>query len=634
MTAVVLGLALAPVTSQSLVDEQMDLMALTRPPSPAFTTAQASSYDRASVAEGTDDWFANADAGHFVRSEQIRGRTEWVMAELKGPGALVRSWSANPTGVVRLYFDGEAEPRLTAPFADFLTGVALQQSGERAYVSARGYNNYWPFPYSKSLKITLENTDDPSKKPSTYYQFGYRTYPEGTPVISNLTKNANDANHTRLSRSTGLSKVESRGGLAVLGRKGSSGTISQFRLRVSPIDSMTPYDPFWLRRFILRIIVDGKTTVNVPLADFFASPLGGGEYETAIAGGTKDGFLVSRWPIPFSESYEFKLDGGPDRSFLSEIEVFTTSERSPWTLHAQWSKTRGNSRPFSDLEIVKLRGQGQYVGTVMQISNSDPAWWGEGDEKIWVDDEMFPSTFGTGTEDYFGYAWCDPNPFTHWYNAQTQAGTPGNFGHVMNARWHILDRIPFQQSLRFVMERWHWRDVPADYCTTGFWYAPAGTQEPHEVRYPDLAPLDVQPPAPEPGAMEGEGLPVLKLTGGNASHQGFWGLSSGEQLWWQQAKVGDELVLQVSIPEAGKYRVVANVCRARDYGKHHLWLGNIDLGVHDFFHSELNWEKQIWAEIALPKGSTTLRVVVEAPNPLAAPGNMFGLDYIKFERVD
>ena len=37
-------------------------------------------------------------------------------------------------------------------------------------------------------------------------------------------------------------------------------------------------------------------------------------------------------------------------------------------------------------------------------------WWGEGDEKFFVDGEKFPSTFGTGSEDYFGYAWCHPGP--------------------------------------------------------------------------------------------------------------------------------------------------------------------------------------------------------------------------------
>ncbi len=35
-------------------------------------------------------------------------------------------------------------------------------------------------------------------------------------------------------------------------------------------------------------------------------------------------------------------------------------------------------------------------------------WWGEGDEKIYIDENdlkrKFPSHFGTGTEDYYGWA--------------------------------------------------------------------------------------------------------------------------------------------------------------------------------------------------------------------------------------
>ncbi len=32
-------------------------------------------------------------------------------------------------------------------------------------------------------------------------------------------------------------------------------------------------------------------------------------------------------------------------------------------------------------------------------------WLGEGDERIGVDGEDFPSIFGSGTKDYYGYSW-------------------------------------------------------------------------------------------------------------------------------------------------------------------------------------------------------------------------------------
>ena len=47
-------------------------------------------------------------------------------------------------------------------------------------------------------------------------------------------------------------------------------------------------------------------------------------------------------------------------------------------------------------------------------------WWGEGDQKIFVDGESFPSTFGTGTEDDYGYAYGSNRPFAGPYHAQTE----------------------------------------------------------------------------------------------------------------------------------------------------------------------------------------------------------------------
>ena len=56
-----------------------------------------------------------------------------------------------------------------------------------------------------------------------------------------------------------------------------------------------------------------------------------------------------------------------------------------------------------DWNYVDIRGRGVYAGDTLVIHNSGQRWWGEGDEKIYLDGESFPSHFGTGTEDYYGY---------------------------------------------------------------------------------------------------------------------------------------------------------------------------------------------------------------------------------------
>jgi len=92
------------------------------------------------------------------------------------------------------------------------------------------------------------------------------------------------------------------------------------------------------------------------------------------------------------------------------------------------------------------------------------------DEKIYVDGETFPSSIGTGTEDYYGYAWCRPEPFSHPLIAQPTGR--GNFhpGMSVNMRYRILDAIPFNESIRVDIELWHWVKTTIDYSVTSYYY--------------------------------------------------------------------------------------------------------------------------------------------------------------------
>ena len=55
-----------------------------------------------------------------------------------------------------------------------------------------------------------------------------------------------------------------------------------------------------------------------------------------------------------------------------------------------------------DWVILATQGRGQFCGVMLDVWNPRGGWWGEGDEKFFVDGEKFPSTIGTGSEDYFG----------------------------------------------------------------------------------------------------------------------------------------------------------------------------------------------------------------------------------------
>ncbi|HBU77408.1 MAG TPA: hypothetical protein DEF18_04840 [Muricauda sp.] len=126
--------------------------------------------------------------------------------------------------------------------------------------------------------------------------------------------------------------------------------------------------------------------------------------------------------------------------------------------------------------FLDVNGIGRYCGVTLQIQNEweEPNttasswwygkwdkknidwWWGEGDEKFYVDGEKFPSTFGTGSEDYVGYAWSAEPPFPTFESAfanQPQTPIDGNGTTVVN-RFHLADNVPFRTSFRATLERY------------------------------------------------------------------------------------------------------------------------------------------------------------------------------------
>jgi hypothetical protein len=653
----------AEVSLGSLLNEMHELKRLARRPVPGYMAAQASSYDRASAEPGNEAWFANADAGKFLRTEEKPDRKEHVMADLKGPGAVVRIWSANPVGVIRFYFDGEQEARFAWRMSDLLTGKVEPFGDPFAYMSARGTNLYFPIPYARSLKITADDTQDNAAR-HLYYHVGYRTYPPTTDLRS-LTQADLARSQPEIERAAaalkGLAAADDRGELR--GRRAllfanlhepfltaaGPGAITLLRFRFRKADGPdivegAPWDhPANLHNALrqVRFIADfdGERSVDVPIPDFFCTAGGLLPFATQPIQVGEDGWLTCRFVMPFAREAKLALVslGGPPLEVEHEATVAPFAfDAGTYLFRAQWLGDRLGSRPMRDMEFVKARGEGVFVGTSLHIANPTTAWWGEGDEKVYVDGESFPSTFGTGTEDYFGYAWCDPTPYARPYHAQPRCDGPGNRGHTNIVRWQTFDPIPFRTGLDFFIELWHWADVQVDYDRVAYWYSRPGGSLPRQVENSKLLWL-THIPKPEPikGAIEGEKLPIVSKSGGETEIQGFGALSSGQQLWWRDAKEGDRLVLRVPVPADGRYEVTGNFCHAKDYGIHRLSIGGKLLADRlDFYSSGLEWKVLGFGTHELKGG--TAEVVIESlgHRQEAIPRNMFGLDYLILKRVD
>lgn len=109
----------------------------------------------------------------------IQPKQTFVLADIDGQGAIQHIWMT-PTGtwrfsILRMYWDDEKDPSVEVPVGDFFAmgwGVYSRLSSLAVCVNpGSAFNSYWPMPFRKKAKITLENLDD--KAMVIYYQIDY-----------------------------------------------------------------------------------------------------------------------------------------------------------------------------------------------------------------------------------------------------------------------------------------------------------------------------------------------------------------------------------------------------------------------------------------------------------------------------
>lgn len=589
--------AAEPITFRSLLAEMIDREAIARFPDPAYTCRQFSSYDRAStVPSDPKGWFANGDAGQYLRVESVRthdggARQEWVMAEMDGPGAVVRLWSANPRGTLRVYLDGSTAPAIEAPMNELLGGT-WRVGPPLAQEASRGWNLFLPIPYARSCRIT-------SDEGGFYYQVNYRTYePEATVrtfSAGDLDASADAIKATQEALSgegqirqfrIGTMHTLNPGGSYRIDAEPGPRAIAGLQLQISAPDIEQA-----LRSTVLRIEFDGEQTVWCPVGDFFGTGIGSPLFRTWFTGTSVSGNLACRWVMPYARSARITIENtGRERvttTLHHRTQDWSWDERS-MHFHTTWRFEHPiralGGRGTQDWNYVEVAGRGVLAGDVLTVMNPVPEWWGEGDEKIYVDGESFPSHFGTGTEDYYGYAWCCPVPFQRPFHAQPRCDGNehgNNWGYTTVTRLRSLDAVPFTQSLKFDMEIWHWKECDVAYAAATYFYAHPGatTNRPPAPADSGRA-IPRPPPLPAPfrmeGAIECESLKVLAKSDGlpmvtqdmRSFAPGTW--SNERHLWVQGRRPGDFVELEIPTGDGREghkpVRVTVHATRSWDYG--------------------------------------------------------------------
>lgn len=507
---IILLLALKPgissaqevISSKTLLSEMVNNAAVAEYPVPYYSEHQASSYDRQSVDPGKPGWFANHDFSQYIRTEVNGNHKEQVMLDADGPGAIVRFWITSTDkrdGVLRIYFDNQTHPAIK------IDGYDLMKSGLPLVIPHSSYEPkgkggstlYFPLPYAKHCKITWQE-DDPQDNPPRYYQINYRSYAKRTkvktfdssqlPSLKNViaqTKNA--LWHPKVAaegKDITLDKAIPAGKTITIKLPKGPSAIALMKIKIST-GKEDDYEQA-LRSTILKISFDGQQTVWCPLGDFAGSGVGGKPLQSWYRTITNDGEIISRWLMPYKKNATVSLINLNEQSIKASLILGV--KKYKWTnkrlyFHASWKQirneavTKWDSSGASDLNFITIKGRGIYLGNSMSVYNHMHTWYGEGDQKIWVDRGSFPAEFGTGTEDYYNTSWAPVVIYQTPFANAPRADNNDSYGYNTFTRTRNLDAIPFQSFFKMDLGMLGWQSGTADFAITSYWYGAKGSED-------------------------------------------------------------------------------------------------------------------------------------------------------------
>jgi len=367
------------------------------------------------------------------------------------------------------------------------------------------------------------------------------------------------------------------------------------------------------QEMLMKVFYDDheEPDIEVPFGDFFANCFGKRSEVISIPVIVEDADSYnSFWPMPFRKSIKIEIENQSKEKNINLlyynidwIKKDKLDKGTPYfyaRYHQEYPAVNGK-----DYVILETEGKGHYVGTVMAVRTRSPEWFGEGDEKIYIDGETKASIWGTGTEDYFLSAWgLEGGVNTPYFG--TVYFDHGNLGgHTSAYRWHIADPVVFQKSIKVTIEhggwisadenkerRTHsWNEREDDISTVAYWYQTGrpGRKEqipPSEERIlPDIDKI-----FPAKSIIEtksyGNGKPSVRTD---------LDYYMNGQLVFQPLNSGASIKIPFTVEKKEPLRLLLSVSRAPDYGIWQAYLNGIKIGRPMNLYSEttIPWESHL-----------------------------------------
>jgi hypothetical protein len=357
------------------------------------------------------------------------------------------------------------------------------------------------------------------------------------------------------------------------------------------------------QELMLRMFWDGdpRPAVEAPVGDFFANCFGRRSEVISVPVVVEGGDSYNAfWRMPFRKSARIEIENQSAKPLsllyynIDWIKLDKLAGDTPY-FYAQY-RQEYPARKGEDYLLLETKGRGHFVGAVLGVRMRSPSWFGEGDEKIYIDGETKPSIWGTGTEDYFLSAWGLEPASTPYFGVPFFDGRTID-GHVSSYRWHLHDPVVFTTGIKVTLEHmgWmsedenpeykatSWNEREDDFASVAFWYqtgvptfaerAPGAD----ERRLPSLARTTVRAWDPAVPWRHGEGE-VMKGTDEQ---------SGGDIFEYRPARqAGSWLEIPIDVEAKEPLRLEVAAVLAPAGGLYQAFLDGVKIGRPLDFHAE------------------------------------------------
>ncbi len=440
----------------------------------------------------------DATGGNNDGKGYIRKEGEWyIIAEMKGPGAVTRIWSANPAGRIRIRLDGDETPFLDEKFRDLF--LSRKKPFMRPFVRGThdlegSHWSYIPIPYRRSCEIAVSQP--------CYHQIESITFSAETEVEP-LTIPPDSDDEKVLSEAAKLFRVrpslpfakEDYTQAVKISVSIPAGEIIDFATFTGPavikgIQMRWAGNEEDVGRGLLLLCYwdeEPEPSVIAPAFDFL-----GGNTSTIAVGKQNDGQRYCYFPMPFHQNACLALENAHMSGsvkveitcYIQKVDELSDPLR---TFHAWWTRdtetklapvtfnedfTEPLCDPNRNFVSLNANGKGHVIGLSM-IRTPSP----QSDAMIFVDSYSYPPFFpGTGNDGFFDQAWEVQS--NNWPLAGGVSDLHG-FNSVM--RLFLPAPYSFENGILIGFEHGHGNTKRCDYASTVYWYQ----EEPHNsLRWP------------------------------------------------------------------------------------------------------------------------------------------------------